>query len=242
MDGIDVCFAEKLGKPVKELRQMFDDYGIRAICNTFDDDINGQEMTEARWLDNLKAELENTAILGAPSVMIITPGTPELSRTENRKNWIAALGKGIEVASRSGIKLSIENFLGDTSPFVVASDLLEAVQQVPGLKITYDNGNAAGGEDPAESFRCCAEHVVHAHFKDWNIAAIPKDGYRRMLDGKYYRPALIGEGDINHRACIRAMAEYGYDGYINIEYEGNEYNPYEGVRKAAAYLREILQH
>jgi L-ribulose-5-phosphate 3-epimerase len=240
MDGIDICFLEKLGKPVKELRIILNDFGIGVVCNTFSNDINGPEMTGSRWLENLKTGLENTVILGAPTVMIPTPGIPELNRSENRKRWVCVLGKGVEIARDMGINLTVENFPGEFSPFVIADDLMEAVQQVPGLKITYDNGNAASGEDPAESFHRCADYIVHAHFKDWDISDKPEEGYRRMLDGKYYFPALIGEGDINHHACIKTMKECGYNGYINIEYEGDRYNPYEGVRRAAAYLRKLL--
>ena len=37
------------------------------------------------------------------------------------------------------------------------------------------------------------------------------------------------------------MEELGYKGCVNIEYEGNKYNPYEGIRKAAAYLRKLAE-
>jgi L-ribulose-5-phosphate 3-epimerase len=240
MDGIDICFLERLGKPAREIKLILDDLGIKTVCHTFSNDINAPDMTEEKWIENLKVEIENTLILVAPTVMLPTSGTPELSREENRKRWIGALGKGIELAKKAGINLTVENFPGENSPFVIADDLMEAIRQVPELKITYDNGNAASGEDPAESFRRYADYVVHTHFKDWDISDKPREGYRRMLDGRYYRPALIGEGKVDHRACIQAMSECGYNGYINIEYEGDKYNPYEGVRRAAAYLREFL--
>ncbi len=77
------------------------------------------------------------------------------------------------------------------SPFVISSDVLEAVREVPGLKLTYDNGNTApGGEDPAVSFTCCAGHAAHAHFKDWDRLT-PARAARR--DYRCYAPALIGE-------------------------------------------------
>ncbi len=239
MAGMDVCFADRLGRPVKELRKMLDDCGIPVVCNTFGNNINSEGMAEEKWFDGLKAGLEEAAVLGAPAVMMPTPGVPDLSREENRKRWIGVLGKGAGLAEEYGIYLSIENFPGEASPFVTADDLLEAVVGAPGLKITYDNGNAATGEEPAESFRKCAEHVVHAHFKDWDISDEPVEGWRRMLDGRYYTPALIGEGAVDHESCIRAMEECGYDGCVNIEYEGDKYNPYEGIRRAADYLREI---
>jgi sugar phosphate isomerase/epimerase len=61
-----------------------------------------------------------------------------------------------------------------------------------------------------------------------------------MLDGRYYRSALIGEGVVDHRAVIAAMKEAGYDRCINIEYEGNKYRAAEGVRRATETLRALM--
>jgi len=239
MAGIDICFPEKLGKPINELNNILQDYAIPVVCSTFANNINAPDMTEEKWMDNLKTGLEDAASLGSPAIMIPTPGAPEIDRNSNRNRWLNVLSKGVQQARKYGIHLTIENFPGDASPFVVADDMLEAARQVPELKLTYDNGNAASGEEPAESFRRCAQHVIHAHFKDWDIVDQPTEGFRRFLDGRYYRAALIGEGEIDHKACLRAMSECGYEGCINIEYEGAKYDPYEAVRKAVEYLQAI---
>ncbi len=63
MDGIDICFAEKLGKPVNELRKMLDDYGIPVVCNTFGNNVNAEGMTEAKWLEHLKSGLDEAALM-----------------------------------------------------------------------------------------------------------------------------------------------------------------------------------
>lgn len=240
MDGIDICFPEKMGKPPGELRRMLDDRGLRAVCCTFGNNVNQPGMTGERWLDNLSRGLEQASVLGAPTVMIPTPGVSGLERAENRARWTEALARGVPLAAKAGLTLTVENFPGANSPFVTAADLMEAVGRVPGLAITFDNGNAATGEDPAQSFLNCAGHVVHAHFKDWEVSDSPREGFREMLDGRFYRPALVGEGIVDHRACIRAMAQSGYRGWINIEYEGSKYTPAEGVRRAVTFLREAI--
>ena len=126
--------------------------------------------------------------------------------------------------------MTIENFPGVASPFVTSENVLEAIREVPGLKLTYDNGNAIQGEDPALSFLRCADHVVHAHFKDW-ILTEPGRGMEG-LDGRHYAAALIGEGIVPHFSCLAAMKQTGYKGYINIEYENNKYPPDEATRRA----------
>ncbi|NUQ01953.1 MAG: sugar phosphate isomerase/epimerase, partial [Armatimonadetes bacterium] len=164
---------------------------------------------------------------------------PDLDRLDFRAYWIAALAEIAEWAAAAGVILTIENFPGEHSAFVTAADYHAAKAEVPGLKLTYDNGNAAGGEDPVESFWACAKDVVHVHFKDWDVRAEPAEGFRRMLDGRYFRPALIGEGDMPTAACWQALAAAGYQGYINLEYEGNEIPAAEAMRRATDCLRAL---
>ncbi len=238
MDGID--FVTLHGQEASELKKMSDDFGVDVVCHTFfarglpSEDL--QEQREA--LDECKKGIEAAVRLGAPVIMIPTPGQ-NMNRDQLRKRWILGLKSVIPLTNDAGLMLSIENFPGDRSPFVLADDYQEAKREIPELKLTFDSGNAGSGEDPAESFRQCADNVVHAHFKDWVISEKPQDGYRPMLDGRFYRSALIGEGDIDNRSCVKAMKEAGYDGYINIEYENDKYDPFEATRRAVEYLRQL---
>jgi len=177
-------------------------------------------------------------VLGAPCVMVVTPGREGRPREQSRRNYLAGLWEVAEEAESVGVTLTVENFPGADSPFVTADDFLAGVRELPSLCLTFDSGNAATGEDPAESFTRCADYAVHAHFKDWSLA---KPGQGMLgLDGRRYHPALIGEGILDHRAILRAMRAGGYEGYIDIEYEGNEYAPETAVRKALAYLQTTL--
>jgi sugar phosphate isomerase/epimerase len=238
LDGID--FVTLHDRDPRELRKMTDELGIPVVCHTFFSDLS---LTDAKArqdaLDVVKRGIEAAAILGAPVVMIPTSGKPDVDRNKLRELWIDGLTLAAPIAQDAGIILTVENFPGADSPFVTSDDVLQAVREVPGLKITYDNGNASGGEDPAISFEQCAEHVVHAHFKDWTIHDKQVACSRRMLNGKYFKSALIGEGDVNQKACLEVMKKCGYSGCINIEYEGNDYRPDEAVRRAVKYLRSI---
>jgi len=238
LDGID--FVTLHGQKAKELRKMTDDLGIPVVCHTFmDGELASADPVQLQLgLDKAKAAFEAAVELGAPCVMIPTPGDAR-PRDANRAAWIKGLAQAAPFAADAGVVLTVENFPGLNSPFVTADDILEALEQVSGLKLTYDNGNAASGEEPAASFTRCVKHVVHAHFKDWDIVRVPTEGYREMLDGKFYRPALIGEGNVDQAACLHAMKAAGYSGCINIEYENNKYDPYEATRRAVEYLRSL---
>ena len=240
MDGID--WVSLHGQSARDLRRMTGDHGVSVVCHTFflrgfpTDDPG--EFRKA--IDEGRRGIEAAVILGAPVVMIPTPGRADVPREQLRKQWIAGLRQLAPMALDAGVALTVENFPGKDSPFVLAADYLEARAEVPGLKLTYDNGNAGSGEPPAESFAACAGDVVHAHFKDWDIVDHPAPGFRPMLDGRHYRPALIGEGRIDQRACLKAMRDAGYQGYINIEYENDQYDPFEATRRATDYLRAML--
>lgn len=239
IDGADIVTDHDL--PPAEIRKVLSDSGISAVCYTFSAALNAATASErTAGVDAVKAGVDIALAIGAPLIMVVTPGKKGVPRDVSRRQFIHGLQESAAFARQAGIAMSIENFPGAGSPFVISSDILEAIREVPGLKLTYDNGNVmTGGEDPAASFTLCAAHTVHAHFKDWALAE-PGKGMEG-LDGRRYEAALIGEGIVPHRACLAAMKQAGYKGYINIEYEGNKYPPDEATRRAAEYLQGLIR-
>ncbi|MDO9540969.1 MAG: sugar phosphate isomerase/epimerase family protein [Kiritimatiellia bacterium] len=221
-----------------EIRQILSDSGIAPVCYTFPCPALNCPTADKRTtgVDQVKTGVDIALTIGAPIIMVVTPGEKNIPRDISRRQYIHGLQESAAFARQAGITMTIENI----SPLlVISSDILEAIREVPGLKLTYDNGNVMmGGEDPVVSFSRCAAHVVHAHFKDWTLTK-PDKGMEG-LDGRYYEPALIGEGIVPQRSCLAAMKQAGYKGYINISYEGNKYPPDEATRKAACYLQAIM--
>ena len=156
---------------------------------------------------------------------------------ENRKRWCDVLAQAAPLAEARGVSLTVENFPGVSSAFVTAADFYEAKRQVPYLKLTYDDGNAATGEDPVESLKKCFKDVAHVHFKDWDFC--DDSGAMKMRNGKFGTAALVGEGDIPSAAVFKTLKELDYKGYINIEYESMKYKADEAVRRALEFLRNI---
>ena len=239
IDGADIVTTH--GLPPTEIKQVLADFGIAPVCYTFSAALNFPTPAERfAGVDQVKAGVDITVEIGAPLIMVVTPGKADIPREASRRQFIQGLREGSEFAQKAGVTMSIENFPGVASPFVTSEDVLEAIREVPGLKLTYDNGNVlTGGEDPAVSFTRCAAHAVHAHFKDW-VLTDPGKGMEG-LDGRRYEPALVGEGIVPHRACLEAMKKSGYKGYINIEYENNKYPPDEATRRAAKYLHGLIK-
>lgn len=239
IDGVDVVTLH--GQPVDEIRRQLQDHNLRAVCYTFPGNAFARSDGESRktGLTEVRQAMQAARALGTDKTMLVTPGLGGVPRETTRQNYIAGLREAVKIAGDAGIILTIENFPGESSPFVTADDVLEAIAAAPGMKLTFDNGNAFTGEDPVMSFERCARHAVHAHFKDWTETR-QGEGIR-MLNGHWYHAALIGEGCVDQKGCLRAMKSAGYDGHINIEYEGNTYSPEEATRKAVAHLRSGMK-
>jgi len=160
-------------------------------------------------------------------------------REEARKYALECLGVLAPYGKDQGVTVTIEHFPGFASPFTNSTDMNAAIAEVPDLRITYDNGNClTGGEEPANGFRNSADYIVFSHFKDFVEV---EESARKGLDGKFYDGALIGEGLVHPRPCLEAMHEFGYEGYINFEYEGSKYTPEEAMRKGVPPLQAMIE-
>lgn len=228
------CYDRK----ASEIKKMSDDAGLEICCHTFfvSKYING----EADGLDDVKKSVENAVELGVKTVMIPTPALFNVtSREENMKRWIDILGVCLPFINEAGLVPTIENFPGKLSPIITSDDFYMYKRIYPELKLTFDSGNAAFGEDPVESVEKSFDDIVHVHLKDWDISTTPIEGWREGIDGRYFSAALIGEGKIDNAAVWNKLKSLGYKGCLNMEYENTKYSSYEAMSKAAAYLRSL---
>ena len=202
--------------PAAELRKRCDDAGLPVAAHT--PLLSGfiEEAPDA--LDQFKRSVEDAVTLGAP-LMMIPPFAHKRVMTldEDRKLWIEQFRKMLPIAQQAGITLTFESTALDRSPIITADEALEVLNAVPGLKLTFDNGNVATTENDADSYRKVRDYVVHVHFKDWIITDKPVPGSELKRDGRYYTLALIGKGDIDFKATWKAIQESGYNGYVNLE-------------------------
>jgi len=228
------------GYDASEVRRIADDHGVRIVCYTFGVDVNFPDAASRQpGLDELKRGIEIACILGAPAVMLPIGGKEGQTREESRRNVLAGLSDGVQFGKAAGVKITVEHFPQAASPFIVSDDIEEALQAVPEMRVTFDSGNMlTGGEDPCTAFLRHKDKIIHAHFKDW-VRVTEEEGGLVGLDGNRYRGALIGEGILDYEKLVRTMTEAGYEGYVDIEYEGGDYPPDVATRRALDYLRSL---
>ncbi|MCK9266913.1 sugar phosphate isomerase/epimerase [bacterium] len=251
-DIVELCrFTKELGLDAidwittydtepKEVRRICDDFGIKTICYTFFTDINFPDKKSRQpGLNNIEKGIEIALILGTDKIMLPLTGKPGLTRDESRRNCIEGLKDAILIAQKYNVAITLEHFPQHTAPFIISSDMDEAIKEIPDLKITYDPGNmVTGGEDPVEGYTKSKNYIAHTHFKDWVLDDV---NGRIGADGKHYKAALTGEGILDYPAIVKIMSEDNYKGYINFEYEGSEYTPEEAMIKGVKYLKNLFE-
>ena len=66
-----------------------------------------------------------------------------------------------------------------------------------------------------------------------------EEGYFQTRGCNWLKGVSVGDGDIPVDQCVAILKRAGFDGYIDIEYEGSE-DCMEGLAKGLAYLRKLV--
>lgn len=217
-----------------------DDYGLKTICYTFFVDINFKERElRKKGIEEIKRGIEIASILGTDKIMLPLRGKDEYTKEESRRNIIEGLKEVIKESEKYDIKITVEHFPDINGPFLVSDDINFVIKEIPELRATFDAGNVIlGNEKPEDAFINNNKYIIHAHFKDWIIS---REGKLSGIDGKKYKPALVGEGIIDYRKLINVMKKFNYNGYINLEYEGTDYEPDIAMKKGLKFLKSIIE-
>ncbi|MBR4852835.1 MAG: sugar phosphate isomerase/epimerase, partial [Clostridia bacterium] len=115
----------------------------------------------------------------------------------------------------------------------------------PNFGALVDMGNfACADADSPYSVGVMAPYAFHVHAKDFHKKSgsgeNPGAGWFRSRGGNYLRGSIIGHGDIPVRQCINILKGVGYDGFINIEFEGME-DPIKGISVGYENLKRFCE-
>jgi inosose dehydratase len=103
--------------------------------------------------------------------------------------------------------------------------LVELVNR-PNFKTIIDVGNfMCVDENPLASVKKNLPYASMIHLKDFYFRSggdLPGEGWLQTVGGNFLRGAIIGHGDIDIRAVLKAIKQTGFDGYFSVEFEGME--------------------
>lgn len=158
-----------------------------------------------------------------------------------------ALRELVREARDRDILVSVEDFDSYDSPIAGQNELKWFLNQVPGLKHTFDMGNYVFSDESAEdAYELLKDTICHVHCKDRgqeSEAAEALDGLllqpgERPKYRKGLKPVPVGEGYLPIGEMVRRLKKDGYTGYLAIEHFGAE-DQIEFMRKSAEYLKGI---
>lgn len=136
-----------------------------------------------------------------------------------------------EHAQGSGVVLLIESH----DEFTTSASLSKILKgaNLPTAALLWDAHHtfAAGGEQPAESFRQLKEYVRHTHLKD----SVPPGAGE--TDRHY---VLTGKGDVPVKATVKVLAAGGYRGYYCFEWEKRWHPEIEEPEIAFPHFAKVM--
>ena len=236
--------AFKIKKRADELGMTINAYTIGANLFKGNDEENEKEV------QRLCNQLDVAKILGA-SVMRHDV-CYSLTKTGLGRSFdlmlptIAANARKVtEYGATLGIKTCSENhgYIAQDSDRV--ERLVNAVAHDNyGLLVDFGNFSCVD-EDNATAVSRVAPYAFHAHAKDMHkysgTGQHPGVGMVTR-GGNWLRGAIIGQGNVPVKQCIRIMNRAGYDGHLSIEFEGVEdciYGISKGFENLKKYISEV---
>lgn len=154
-----------------------------------------------------------------PDVPVIDPRLDAFMQSSDAISKMTEMLRGaVKLAAEEGITVTLEDFDGYKAPFARVLGLLWFMQNVEGLRFTFDTGNFIYSDERMEDgFALLGDYLVHVHTKD--------RGVEENCTGFQYKrgmtPAATGEGYLPIAEYVRKLLEDGYDGYFAIEHYGH---------------------
>lgn len=157
-----------------------------------------------------------------------------------------ALNKCGAYAAEKGITLAIETGPEDAKTLLA---FLEDTKGGVGVNLDPANFVMVTGQDPVEAVRMLGKYIVHTHAKDGVMLkkTDPKIIYNHFAEGgiealnvaDYFLETPLGEGQVDFKAYIEALAEEGFNGYLTIERETGG-DPISDIKLAKGYLENLI--
>jgi len=198
--------------------------------------VEGEEREKA--IERVCHEVDIAAELGMPRMRHDISAFRRPLDQNTLKDFDDLLPVMIEATQRiceHGRKRGVKTLLENHGFFVNGCDRVERV--LNGVNndnygLLLDTGNIiCVDEDPAVAAVTLAHRCEMVHLKDFYVRTRdPGDSTQfdcggrwfRSRGGKYLRGSILGQGDLDVYAALKALKDSGYDGPIAIEFEGLE--------------------
>jgi sugar phosphate isomerase/epimerase len=218
--------------------------GLKLACFGASNNLSQREASKRReQVQDILTSVDMAELFGAKVVRIFSGDRAEGLTFDEAKVWIiAGLKEAAAYAQSKGIALCLENhgvFAGK------ASQVTEIIREVgsAALRSTFDTGNfLLVDENPSSAVEQLLPLISHVHLKDFKAVAPGEQPGKTYtsLGGQVYAGQAPGEGDVDLPFILSRLHGSGYDGWLSVEYEGNEDQQLASVR-SIDNLHSLLQ-
>jgi sugar phosphate isomerase/epimerase len=196
-------------------------------------------------LGKIRFGVDQALAHGAHTVRVFAGDVAEGITFDQARQWIIeGLAAGSKYAAEHGIKLALENHgklagRGDQVAGIIADVRALAGNDVLGAN--PDTGNFLLVNQPShEAIQQVAHMANMVHFKDFRLAPADHEGWAyTALDGTKFLGTAVGEGIVELGTCIQILKDSGFDGWLSVEYEGEE-DPFTAVPRCIENARKFL--
>lgn len=221
-EGLE-CDLWRLAKRA-ETKALFDSCGLSAasVYNRYDMGHEAESITR----DKIKEHLDTAAYFGAKKVLSVAGFiAPEDNFEAIREKMAENLSFMCEEAKQYGITVTLEDFDDEAAPYSDADGLLWFMENVNGLKFTFDTGNFAYSlENAEEAYLKLRKYVAHVHLKDRSRDSSRKNAAdtngKADLSGKIMYPCEACGGYIGIEGIVKKLLEDGYRDSFSVEHFG----------------------
>ena len=216
--------------------QLLKDAGIKTAC------VNNhyameKEFNEAQAIAHIRSAVTSGAmkILVVPGYLSAEEGDALSAVIHDRKATAGFLrncptavkiAEGLrritELASKEGVSVTVEDFDNVSSPLSGLNALLWYLEEVPGLKCTFDTGNfVTHNDDLYAAWTALKNYVTHVHVKDRGTG-----------------PVAIGDGNLPCSDILRIISEADTAQYMAIEHYGAP-DQLNCILRSASYINSL---
>ncbi|MFI5385512.1 MAG: sugar phosphate isomerase/epimerase family protein [Fimbriimonadales bacterium] len=215
---------------------------IFSVANNFAKHDPAERQTE---LKKIQFGVDEALNYGAKVVRVFAGDVSETVTFDQAREYIVdGLAKASVCAHENGVRLALENHgtLAGRGDQVCA--LIEDVRARAGndaLGANPDTGNFLIVNQPShEAIRQVAKYANMVHFKDFAPAPTGWEGFSyKTITGKPLIGTAVGEGVVRLGDCIQALKDAGFEGWLSVEYEGEE-DPLTAVPRSIDNARKFL--
>lgn len=179
-------------------------------------------------LGKIKFGVDEAGHFGSKVVRVFAGDVAEGITFDQARAWIIeGLSEASKYAHDRGIKLALENHGKLAGRGDQVAGIIEDVRAKSGndaLGANPDTGNFLLVNQPSdEAIQQVAKYANMVHFKDFAAAPAGHEGFAYgALDGSKFVGTAIGEGNVDLAACLKALKDAGFNGWLSVEYEGEE--------------------